>query len=181
MEPPRPASCQKVPLQSEDPPPSRMEVIQHLVRKASFSRRVAKVVAKDFRGSTAALYQHKWSRFLHWCCGQNISPCKATAQQIVEFFPYLQVELKLSASVVKSYCTALNHISSLAGVDLAANPIISRMFHSFERSCSSCEVKPPDWTLSLVLWSLMSPLSCPLIAPDLENALSSCSHIGQGG
>ena len=43
-----------------------MEVIKRLVRKNGFLRRVAEVITKDLRGSTAALYQRKWSKFLHW-------------------------------------------------------------------------------------------------------------------
>ena len=39
------------------------------------------------------------------------------------------------APVVKGYRFALNHIFALAGMDLAANRIISRMFNSFGWNC----------------------------------------------
>ena len=117
-----------------------MEVIKHLVRKVGFSGKVVEVVAADLRGSTAAIYQGKWSRFLYWCHGQNLSPCKATVHQVVEFFLNLRRELKLLVPAVKSYHVALNLVSSLASVDLAANHIICRIFRSFKKSCPPCEV-----------------------------------------
>ena len=91
-----------------------MEVIKHLVRKVGFSGKVVEVVAADLRGSTAAIYQGKWSRFLYWCHGLNLSPCKATVHQVVEFFLNLRRELKLLVPAVKSYHVALNLVSSLA-------------------------------------------------------------------
>ena len=42
-------------------------------------KEVVVVIATNLRRSTACLYQGKWSRFLHWCCGRNIAPCKATS------------------------------------------------------------------------------------------------------
>ena len=139
-------------LQSGDPPPSRMVAIKCLVRKAGFSGGVAVVVAKNLRGSTAALYQGKWLRFLHRCW--DLSPYKATIQQIAKFFLYLRGELKLLVVTVKGYWATLNHVFFLAGIDLAAIRVISHLFRSFEISCPPCEIWPPDWNLSLVLRSL---------------------------
>ena len=168
VETPRAASCQKVPSRSEDPLPSRAEVFQDIVKMTVFLRRVTEVVAKDLRGSTANLYQGKWLRFLYWCFGWNISPCKATVQQIVDFFLYLWGELKLSVPMVKSYLVVLNHIFSLIGFDLAANLIISRSFCSFERSCPPCEVSHQtgicSWFCGALLIILVIPVSCPLIS-----------------
>ena len=79
-------------------------------------------------------YQGKWSGFLHWCHGWNLSPCKASIPQKAEFFLYLHRELKLLVPAVKSYCSVLNHVFSLAGLDLADNHIICRMYHSLEKS-----------------------------------------------
>ena len=76
-----------------------------------------------------------------------------------EIFLYLQVELKLLVAVVKGYRAALNHVFSLAGIDLAARRVISLLFHSFKRSCPPCEIRPPDW---MVLRSLTPPAYDPL-------------------
>ena len=62
--------------------PTCLETMKQLVCKAGFSKEVADVV-------TACLYQGKWSRFLHWCHERNGASCKATAQQLEEFFMYL--------------------------------------------------------------------------------------------
>ena len=42
----------------------------------------------------------------------------------------------MSVPVVKGYQAALNHVFSLTGMDLAASTVVSRMFRSFQRSCS---------------------------------------------
>ena len=99
-------------------------------------------MASDLRSSIAALHQEKWSRFLHWCCEQNPSACKATVLQIAEFFLHLQRELKLSFLPVKDHHAALDHVISLPDVDLVASCIISRMFCNFEKTCPPLEVKP---------------------------------------
>ena len=85
--------------------------------------------------------------------------CQATVQKIAKFFLYLWGELKLSVAVVTGYRAALNHVFSLASAGLAANRVISQMFRSFEKSCPPQVIQPPDWNLSLVLWSL-TPTPC---------------------
>ena len=54
----------EVPLRPRDPPPSHVEVIHHCAQNSGFLRAVAEVTALDLRGSTAALYQGKWFRFI---------------------------------------------------------------------------------------------------------------------
>ena len=61
---------------------------------------------------------------------------------LAKFLLYVQRELKLLVPVVKGYHAALGHVFSLAGKDLAANCIISRMFSSFEKTCPLRDVKP---------------------------------------
>ena len=97
---------------------------------------IAEVFASNLRRSTACLYQGKWSRFLHWCHWRNISPCKGTVLQIVKLFLYLWMGLELSVPAVKGYQATLNHVFSLAGMDLAANKIICRMFNCCEKTCA---------------------------------------------
>ena len=90
------------------------------------------VVALDLRGSTVALYRGKNYQLLNWWRGWNISPCKAIVPRIDDFL-FLQKELKLSVPVVKGNRATVNHVCSIAGKDLAANCIVSRMLSSFER------------------------------------------------
>ena len=82
VEPSCPTTREEVPPRPRDPPSSHVEVIQHLIRKAGFSRKVVCVAASDLRRSTAALYQSKWTRFFGWCDGRSVNPCKATLSQI---------------------------------------------------------------------------------------------------
>ena len=65
----------------------------------------------------------------------------ATVQQIEEFF---LCDLKLLIPSGKGYCAALNYVFSLAGVNLADNTVISRMFDSFEKFCPPWEIRPPE-------------------------------------
>ena len=157
-----PALLVEVPSKHRDPPASRMEVIQCLVQKAGFSKAVARVTAADLRHSTPALYQSKWSRFLHWCDRQGVGPCKASVPQIVEFFLFLHQELGSSVPAVKGCQAGLNHVFSLTGMDLAASTVVSRMFRSFERSCPPREMRPLDRNLSHVLHCLSRPPFEPL-------------------
>ena len=78
---------------------------------------------------------------------------------------------------MKGYCATLNHVFSLAGVIMAANCIVSRMFCSFEKSCPPCEVKPPEWNLSLVLWSLTRPPCEPVKGPVIIFGDSFCRTV----
>ena len=70
----------------------------------------------------------------------------------------------VSVPAVKGYRAALNRVFSLTGVDSASNLVVSQsqMFHSFEKCCPPCEVRPPDWNLLLVLRCLSRPPFEPL-------------------
>ena len=41
--------------------------------KTGFSKEVAEVMTSDLRRCIACLCQGKWSRFLHWYCGRDVS------------------------------------------------------------------------------------------------------------
>ena len=62
----------------------------------------------------------------------------------------MQRELKLLVYAIKGYRSVFNHVFALAGTDLAAKRILSRMFSSFEKTCPRREVKPPKQDLSMV-------------------------------
>ena len=151
MEPACLATHEEVPSRPRDLPSLCVEVIQRLIRKVGFSRRVEQVAALDLRCTTAALYQYKWTRFRGWCDRQGVDPCKATIPQVTEVFLFLRQELGLSVPAVKGCWAALNHVFSLTGMDLAASSVVSWMFCNFERWCPPRETRHPDWNLSLVL------------------------------
>ena len=135
MEPAGSATRTEVSSRPRDPPPSRVETIQRIIRKAGFSQAVARVAAADLQRSTADLYRSKWSQFLDWFDRRQIDPSKVSIPQVAEIFLYLHQELGLSVPAVKGYQTALNHGFFLTEMDLAASHVVSQMFHSFEWSC----------------------------------------------
>ena len=120
--------------------------------------------AVDLGRSTACLYQREWSRFLHWCHGSDIAPYKATAQEIAEICLYLWKELRLLLPAIKGYRVALNHVFSIAGIDLAANRAISQMLATL-KSYLPREMKPPEYNLPLILKSRACPRHEPLKMP----------------
>ena len=121
-----PAPRAEVPSRPRDPLASSVEVVQHLIQKAGFSRAVSRVTAADLKCSTADLYQSKWTMFLGWCDQQGVDP--TSAPRIAEFFLYLRQELGLSVPKVKDYRAALTHMFSLTEMDLAGSTVVSRMF-----------------------------------------------------
>ena len=161
-----PAPHVEVPSRPRDPPASRFEVIQRFVRKAGFSQAVEWVAAANLRRSTAALYQSEWTKFLGWCDQQGVDPCKAFSPQIAEFFLYLHQELCLSVPAVNGYRTALNHVFSLTGMDLAASNVVFWMF-IVSRGCVCLrryKFRTGTYLLfySVCLGLLLSPWSWPL-------------------
>ena len=151
---------------------SRLEVIKRLNHKAGFSEVIAEAVALNLQDP-----QHVFTR--ESGVAEGISPCKATVLQLAEFFLYQQRELKPSVPVVKGYQVALNHVFSLAGMDLTANEIISRMLSSFKKIYLPGEVKPLEWNLSLVLRSLTYPPYKPLrLSSDKRPSQKTCFLLG---
>ena len=47
--------------------------------------------------------------------------------------------------MVNGYQAVLNNVFSSAGIDLAANRLISRMFTSFKKAFLTREVMPSEW------------------------------------
>ena len=90
-------------------------------------------------------------------------------------FPVFAWELKLSVSAIKGYRAALDHVFSLACVDLAANCMINRFFHSFEKLCLLREIKPPNWNLFLVIRNLTYLPYEPLkLSSDMHLSCKTC-------
>ena len=106
-------------------------------------------VTKDLRRCKACLYQGKWARFFHWCCGNSIGPCKDTVRQMAKFTPMFvnpPQELSWLVLTVKGYRAAVLNVFILAGTVLAANRIVNRMFSSFEKNFFSREMKHQNGT-----------------------------------
>ena len=83
-----------------------------------------------------------------------VAPVNATVPVVVDFLIHLRQDKGLSVSAVKGYCSALNSVLALKGLDLAASREITTLLRSFARSVDPVELRPPVWDVSLVLQSL---------------------------
>ena len=125
-----------------------------LFRKSGFSGRAARVLSGVLRESSSRLYQSRWKIFCGWCRGRSVAPVNASVPVVVDFLIHLRQDKGLSVSAVKGYCSALNSVLALKGLDLAASREITTLLRSFERSVNPVELRPPAWDVSLVLQSL---------------------------
>ena len=155
-------SVNKIPSRRRRPAPSRLETIQHILRKRGFSRRTAREMSCPIRESSSRVYDGKWSIFCSWCRKRKIYPSSATVPQVADFLTHLRLDEGLSVSAIQGYRSSLNQVLALKGRDLSTSREISMLIRRFKKSCPPREVRPPEWDLSLVLRSLRSPPFEPL-------------------
>ena len=145
---------QSVPSRRPRVEPSRVATLQRHYRKSGFSGRAARVLSGVLRESSSRLYQSRWKIFCGWCRGRSVAPVNASVPVVVDFLIHLRQDKGLSVSAVKGYCSALNSVLALKGLDLAASREITTLLRSFARSVNPVELRPPAWDVSLVLQSL---------------------------
>ena len=145
---------QSVPSRRPRAEPSRVATLKRHYRKSGFSGRAARVLSGVLRGSSSRLYQSRWKIFCGWCRGRSVAPVNASVPVVVDFLIHLRQDKGLSVSAVKDYCSALNSVLALKGLDLAASREITTLLRSFARSVNPVELRPPAWDVSLVLQSL---------------------------
>ena len=145
---------QSVPSRRPRAEPSRVATLQRHYRKSGFSGRAARVLSGVLRESSSRLYQSRWKIFCGWCRGRSVAPVNASVPVVVDFLIHLRQDKGLSVSAVKGYCSALNSVLALKGLDLAASREITTLLLSFARSVNPVELRPPAWDVSLVLQSL---------------------------
>ena len=148
------APLQSVPSRRPRAEPSRVATLQRHYRKSGLSGRAARVLSGVLRESSSRLYQSRWKIFCGWCRGRSVAPVNASVPVVVDFLIHLRQDKGLSVSAVKGYCSALNSVLALKGLDLAASREITTLLRSFARSVNPVELRPPAWDVSLVLQSL---------------------------
>ena len=148
------APLQPVPSRRPRAEPSRVATLKRHYRKSGFSGRAARVLSGVLRDSSSRLYQSRWKIFCGWCRGRSVAPVNASVPVVVDFLIHLRQDKGLSVSAVKGYCSALNSVLALKGLDLAASREITTLLRSFARSVNPVELRPPAWDVSLVLQSL---------------------------
>ena len=148
------APLQPVPSRRPRVEPSRVATLKRHYRKSGFSGRAARVLSGVLRESSSRLYQSRWKIFCGWCRGRSVAPVNASVPVVMDFLIHLRQDKGLSVSAVKGYCSALNSVLALKGLDLAASREITTLLRSFARSVNPVELRPPAWDVSLVLQSL---------------------------
>ena len=148
------APLQPVPSRCPRAEPSLVATLKRHYRKSGFSGRAARVLSGVLRESSSRLYQSRWKIFCGWCRGRSVAPVNASVPVVVDFLIHLRQDKGLSVSAVKGYCSALNSVLALKGLDLAASREITTLLRSFARSVNPVELRPPAWDVSLVLQSL---------------------------
>ena len=156
------APLQPVPSRRPRAEPSRVATLKRHYRKSGFSGRAARVLSGVLRESSSRLYQSRWKIFCGWCRGRSVAPVNASVPVVVDFLIYSRQDKGLSVSAVKGYCSALNSVLALKGLDLAASREITTLLRSFARSVNPVELRPPAWDVSLVLQSLTGATYEPL-------------------
>ena len=80
----------------------------------------------------------------------------------MNFLIHLRKDKGFSLLALKGYCSTINSVLALKGVDLSTSRELSMLFRSFSKSCSPTDLRPPAWDLTLVLQSLTNPPYKPL-------------------
>ena len=73
---------------------------------------------------------------------------------IVDFLIHLIEDKGFSLSALKGYRSTIISVFTLKGMDLANSKELSMLFHSFAKTCSPQDLRPPAWDVALVLQSL---------------------------
>ena len=84
----------------------------------------------------------------------SITPIDATIPMVVDFLIHLREDKGFSLSALKGYRSTINSVFTLKGLDLANSKELSMLFHSFAKTCSPQDLRPPAWDVALVLQSL---------------------------
>ena len=145
---------------------SRLEVSQGSgVTEASHLGPIQKLIlSQAFLGRLQILYQQTFGSPSHSPTresgpGSFIVVVEGTLllarplSKLPEFFLYIWKDLKRSVLAIKVCRSSFNDAFILYVMDIDTNTVVSQMINSFERSFTPREIKPPDWSLSLVLKS----------------------------
>ena len=109
------ASVRSIPQPPQSGSPVRAELIKCGLRERQFSEAVAHPLCQTVRVSTAGTYDCKWRVYESWCRTEQISPLKASVQQLADFFEFLFSSHKLAPSTIKGYRLAISTVFQLQG------------------------------------------------------------------
>ena len=163
------ASLRSSSSQRESAEPTYVATICEHLQKKGFSRKVAERMSRPQKQSSIAVYQSKWQVFCNWCNRRSLDPCKASIQQLADFFLHLHEDLKLAHETIVGYRAALGHILRLTNdIDLGNDQDISHLLANFARDIRSIKPRIPTWNLAFVLHALREKPFEPLSKASLK-------------
>lgn len=135
------------------------------LQSRKFSTVASEIALQNTESSTCIVYDAKWANFKKWCEEQEttVVPEKVTPQQLADFLAHLRNTLKLKLSTIKGYRTAIASVLKLYKKENATSDhVIKCMMQSFKHSETRPSIRPPKWSLPLVLRMLNKPPFEPL-------------------
>ena len=112
----------------------------------------------------------------------------ATIPMIVDFLIHLREDKGFSLSALKGYRSTINSVFTVKGMDLANSRELSMILHSFAKTCSPQELRPPAFDVPLVLQSLTNQSYEPIREAEerflaqktlFMTALASAKRVGE--
>ena len=138
------------------------------LRLQGYSNEVASRILNPVRKSSQIVYEAKWNCFISYCQDLDIDHLNVSIPQLTDFFEYLFTVKNYQSVTIKGYRSALNLRLSHRLGDLGSNPVLNRLFQSFDRDRPRCSLRVQPWDLSLVLRALTQAPFEPLNTVTLK-------------
>ena len=162
------AKIRQVPSESRKSASARLETIEAGLRRSGFSDEVAQAVRGGLRGSTSALYDCRYDKFVSWK-RQFHSDADVTIPLIAEFLLYLRQVKKLKAGTIDGYKSALTSALSIQGIDISRDQTIHQLSRSFQLEDIKTPKQQLKWNLSVVLSALLLDPFEPIKKASLQH------------
>ena len=148
---------------------SCLETMRRFVRRAGFSKRVAKQIGLSRRTSTLRLYQSKWSLYKWWCHKFGRSVSSPSIPKIADFLLFLHYKKKLSISSIKGFRSMLAMVFGVSCPEISSSKVLRDLLRSFYLQRPVRSLQAPSWDLIKVLDSLRQAPYEPLGSCDFRS------------
>ena len=111
--------------------------------------------------SSNATYESRWRLFAAFCAERRLDPFQASPATISNFLTHVASSRGASVSTLAGYRSAIGHVVRLVtGFDPGSDALLSQLMKSFRRTQPVSAMRIPEWDLTLVLDTLLSPAGC---------------------
>ena len=130
---------------------------------------IKEVLDKSRKDSTSSLYAYKWKSFLKFTQSRGLPSCPVDLSTLLQFVRYL-FDFKLSISTLKVYIAAIVSFQTRGSTAsrLFSHPTVKAFLKGLVHLRPPVRPPVPQWSLHLVLQSLMRPPFEPLATCDLK-------------